>query len=175
MKKKILQNGYSIMELLIYIALFAFLSVVLVRSLITVMKTYATAQSYRALQNNGELIMERITREIRNGTTATTSSCLTTPGTLSIVSTDTNNATHTNSFAVLNSKVQLTTDTDSALNISTDEVSVTSLTFCSFNNVSTATPIVTVSKGIKVKLVLSTNRGHIVSVPFYSTVLLRGI
>ncbi|MBP6904565.1 MAG: hypothetical protein KBB91_00725 [Candidatus Pacebacteria bacterium] len=160
------QHGYSVLELLIYIALFAFLSVVLIQSLVTVMKTYTQAQSYRALQTNGEFVMERITRELRNGTTATTSACATTPGTLSIASTDSGGTSHTNVFMVADAKAQLVTDGAGAVDLSTTEVSVTSLTFCSLT-----TPV---GQGVKTTLVLSTTKGIPISASFYSTIVLRG-
>ena len=159
------QSGYSLLELLIYIALFTFLSVVLVQSLITVMKTYAQAQSYRALQNNGELAMERITRELRNGSTASTSACVATPGTLSIASSDASGDTHTTVFGVNTGRVQLTIDGASPSDITTDEVAVSSLTFCRFT-----TPV---GSAVKAVLVLTTTKGVIVSAPFYTTIVLR--
>ncbi len=167
MIKNNLKSGYSLIELMIYIALFALLSIVLVRSLITVMRTYTTAQTYRALQNNGELAMERITRELRSGTTVTASACGTAPGTLSIASTDASSVAHTNAFAVSNGKVALTTDGGSANNITTSEVSVTYLTFCRFTT--------TDGTGVKTVLTLQTTSANPVSATFNSTIILRGI
>ena len=165
MKRK--QGGYSLIELVIYIALFAVLSVVLVKSLVTVMRTYGTSKRYRALQNNGELVMERITRELREGTTATTSSCATTIGTLSIASTDASSTSHTNAFAVQNGIVQLTTDGGTANNISTSEVSATALTFCPITTATTT--------AVKVTLTLNTlANSNSTSASFYSTIILRG-
>jgi|GEM_PF-2563998 len=159
-------GGYSLMELLVYIALFALISLVLINALITVMRTYASAVRYRTLQNNGSLVMERITRELREGTTATTSVCATTPGTASIASTDTANVAHTNTFSVSNGIIQLATDGGAATNLSTSEVTVTSLTFC---------PI-TIGTGaaVKTKLVLTTTGTAPYSATFYSTIVLRG-
>lgn len=160
------QAGYSIFELIIYIALFIVISLVLVRSLLTVMKTYAAAQSYRALQNNGELAMERITRELREGTSVSASSCATTPGTLSISGTDSSGAAHTEAFSVSSGVLQLATNGGSASALTTSEVTVSSLTFCSLTT--------SVGTGIKTMLTLTTTRGVISSATFYSTILLRG-
>ncbi len=160
------QSGYSLLELLIYIALFTVISLVLVRSLVTTMRTYAAAQSYRALQNNGELAMERITRELREGTTATTSACATTPGTLSISGTDSTGTAHSAAFSVSSGAVRLAINGGSASNLTTGEVTVSSLTFCSFTTA--------VGTGIKTKLVLATTKGVIANATFYSTILLRG-
>lgn len=161
-----LQSGYSIMELVVYIALFVVISLVLIRSLLTVMRTYAAAQSYRALQNSGELAMERITREIREATTASASTCATTPGTLSLSGTDTNGASHSAAFSVSGGTLRLAIDGGSASSLTTSEVTVSSLTFCSFTTA--------VGTGIKTKLVLTTTKGVITPATFYSTILLRG-
>ncbi len=158
MKHSSSQRGYSLIELVIYLGLFAFLSMILIRSLVTVMRTYAQAQNYRALQNNGELIMERITREIRSGTTVTTSTCPTTSSTLTIAST----GGHTNIFALVGSKIQLTSD-GTTRDISTTEVTVSSLSFCSYS-----TPT---SRAVKVKVVLTSKTG--LAIPWYTTIVVR--
>ncbi len=160
------QKGYSLIELLIYIAIFAVLSIVLVRSLVTVMRTYAAGARYRALQNNGELVMERITRELRAGTSAVTSTCATNPGTLSIASTDASSQNHTNNFVVTSGAVMLATDGGSSNAISTSQVTVTALTFCSFTTPSGA--------GVKTVLTLRVPGNYPTTASFYSTILLRG-
>jgi len=159
MKKQSVQSGYSLLELLIYVALFALLSIILVRSLVTVMRTYATAQAYRALQNNGELIMERITREVRAGRSISgVSQCPTTASTITI----TDSAATTTTFGVSAGVVQI-----GGIPLSTSEVSVSSLALCSFTT--------TTGIGVKTKLVLTTTQGFVTSATFYGTTMLRGI
>ncbi len=161
------QFGYSIIELLIYIALFAFLSIILVQSLITVMKTYAASSKYRALQNNGELVMERLTREIRNShEVSAISACGATSGTLTLASTDADDTDHINTFSTAAGHIRLATDGSGASDISTNEVTVTALSFCSIT-----TPV---GKGVKSKLILMTPDATPTYASFYSTVLLRG-
>lgn len=162
------QSGYSLIELVVYIALFIFLSIVITNSLLSVMRTYTTAQRYRALQNNGELIMERLTREVRNGSgTTILSECSTNPGTISISSTDTNNVAHTNIFTVSGGLALLQTDGGGTTPISTNEVTVSVLKFCRV-----ATPT---GNGIKISLTLTTTGKNPTDASFYSTALFRGL
>jgi Tfp pilus assembly protein PilW len=159
------QQGYSLIELVIYIALFTMISIILVRSLLEVMSTYATAQGYRRLQNNGELIMERITREVRDASDITASSILgTNPGTLALTGTDSDENDTAVTFSVSNNAVQINDNGDVG-NLSTSEVAVTSLIF---RSITTA-----VGEGVKVELTLTTTNGYIVSSSFYSTIMIR--
>ncbi|HWC57511.1 MAG TPA: hypothetical protein VG621_00965 [Candidatus Paceibacterota bacterium] len=160
-------NGYSLIELVVYIALFILLSLVLIQALVSVMRTYATGARYRALEDNGELVMERITRELRNGSTATTSTCPTTATTITLASTDASGGTHTTIFGLSGGNVTLATDGGSAQAISTSDVTASTLTFCSFTTA--------VGTGVRVHLVLATTRGtSTTSAAFSSTILLRG-
>lgn len=158
-------GGYSLMELVIYIGLFALLSVVMMRSLVTVMKTYASAKTYRTLQTNGELIMERISREARAATNITSGTYNTNPGSVTFSGVDSNNAVHTASFDVSSGTLQIN-DNGTIGNISTNDVTVTSLIF---RNMTT-----TKGSAIKVELSLTTTKGNIANANFYSTVVLRG-
>ncbi len=152
-------KGYSLLELLIYIALFAVISIVLVRSLIVVMRTYASAQANRRLQNNGELIMERITREVRDAESISSGTFGTNPGVLALSGEDGNTT-----FSVVSDAVQVNDDgTIGAL--STNKVSVTSLVFRRIT-----TPV---GEGVKIELTLTTANAVIKSASFYSTALLR--
>ena len=160
-------GGYSLIELVIYLAIFIGISVVIIHSLVSIMRTYATAESYRRLQNNGELAMERIVREVRqaNSITAGASTFDTSPGTLSIASTDEDSVNHIIVFDVADGALRMTDNADSG-NLTSSEVVVSSLLF---RNISTAG-----GGGVKIELVLSTANGHSASAPFYSTVMLRG-
>lgn len=66
MIKQKIQKGYSLLELVIYIAIFSMVAIIIIQSLLYSIRTYAIAQSYRRLQSDGELVLERLTRDIRN-------------------------------------------------------------------------------------------------------------
>ncbi len=166
MKQQNYSKGYSLIELVIYIALFVVISIVIVQSLVFVMKTYANARSFRALQQNGELVMERITREVRQSNTVSTASSVfgVTPGTLVVSGLTSGGSAYTDTFSVVNGAVQLST-TGVISTLSTNEVVVNALTFW---NITTAN-----SDAIKVRLDLTTVKAPIVSKSFYSTIILR--
>lgn len=160
------QSGYSLLELVIYIALFALLSLVLIRSLFTVMKTYKTASQYRTLQNNGEIVMERITRETRLGNLITTSACPTNSNSVTITSKDDSGNSKTVSFALTSDQLKLTDQDGNTAALSNTRVSVQTANFCSFS-----TPVGT---GLKVFISLTTTSTPSIQANFYSTVLIRG-
>ncbi len=164
MKINKLQKGYSILELVIYIALFSIIVVVIINSLLTITKTYSTAQGYRRLQSNGDLIMDRIAREIRSSNTIVSATYNTNPGSISLSGVDSIGGTKSSSFSITNGVLQIN-DNGNIGDLSTSEVVVTSLIF---RNITTAN-----SLGIKVEMTLTTANGYIVSAPFYSTILLR--
>ncbi len=166
MQKYKLSKGYSLIELVIYIALFAVISAVVVQSLIFVMKTYANARSFRTLQQNGELVMERITREVRQSNNILTASSVfgTTPGILTVSGLNSDLTQYADTFSVTNGVVSLSTN-GTVSNLSTNEVLVSNLTFW---NITT-----TGVKAVKVQLSLTTNNNPTVTKTFYTTVVLR--
>lgn len=167
LKHKNKQAGYSLLELVIYIAFFIMLSILIVRSLVSVMRTYKSASDFRSLQNNGELIMERITREIRLGNSVSTSSCPTLSDNMTLNSKDESGESQIVKFNLSNEGDVILTNTDGvAAAISTAEVTVSTLSFCTFTTGE--------SQGVKSHVVLVTKSVNPVTADFYSTILLRG-
>jgi len=161
MKKFQSQKGYSLIELVVYIAIFAMLSVVLTRSLVTIIRTYASAQSYRTLQTNGELVMERLSRELRDATTISSATYDSSPGAIALSGTDAGGAVHTATFDVSGGAIRLDGN-----NLTTTDVTVTSFIL---RRMTTA-----VGSLIKIELTLTTNRGNVATTSFYSSFTLRG-
>ncbi len=166
MKRVNYSKGYSIIELLVYITLFILISVVTTQSLLFVMKTYSNARSFRTLQQNSELVMERVTREIRQSDTVSVAESVfgSSPGTLAITGSDANNVPYTNVFSVVNGAVQLSVNGVPS-NLSSNEVTVSDLTFW---NITT-----TGSKAVRIQLTLTTINKPIVTKTFYTTVIMR--
>ncbi|MFZ4500056.1 MAG: PilW family protein [Minisyncoccia bacterium] len=151
--------GYSLLELLIYIALFAMISVLLVHSLVVLMRTYANAASFRRLQNNGELIIERITREVRDAESISSGTFGQHPGAITLL-----NAGTPVVFGVSNGAVTITENSTTGI-LSTNQVTVSAMVFRRIT-----TPA---GEGVKVELTLATTGGVVRTASFYSTVLLR--
>jgi type II secretory pathway component PulJ len=165
MKNNRLNQGYSLIELLVYITIFVFISIILINALVTIMRTHATSQAYRRLQHNGELVLERMTRETREASSVDSGSVLdTNPGVLILSGTDSGGSARTVTFSVSDGAVQIN-DNGTSGNLTSDEVTVTSLIFRSVTTVA--------GTGVKVELQLSTANGYSASAPFYTTVMLR--
>lgn len=166
MKNKNYSKGYSLIELLVYVSLFVVISVVIVQSLLYMMKTYSNARSFRTLQQNGELIMERITRDIRQASSVVPGSSVfgTSPGTLALSGKDSENVAYSETLSLVSGTAKINID-GVVSDLSSNEVSVADLTFWSITTTS--------SDAIKFKLTLTTNRNPIVTKTFYNTVILR--
>jgi Tfp pilus assembly protein PilW len=165
MKRLHKQSGYTLVELLVYLVIFILISVAVIQSLVYSMKTYATAQAYRRLQSNGELIMERIVREIRDADAfGGTSVYDTTPGMLVLYGTDESSASYTRTFTLSGNQVQII-DSSGTNAIASNEVVINSLIF---RKITTAA-----GEGVKIELTLTTANGYINSASFYDTAFLR--
>lgn len=166
MQKTNYSKGYSVIELVVYITLFVLISVVVIQSLIFVMKTYANARSFRTLQQNGELVMERITREVRQASSISVASSVfgSSPGTLTVSGTDTVGVPYTDIFSVVSGAVQLSVNGVTS-NLSSSEVTVSNLTFWNITTTS--------SEAVRIQLSLTTTNIPIVTKSFYTTVILR--
>jgi len=159
------QGGYSLIELIVYLALFSALSITFIYSLLVSMKTYTAAQGYRSVQNNAELALERITREIRGASSISGTACPTGASTLSVSGTDASNTPYSVSFGFSNSAVTLSTNGGSATAVTTSEVVVNSATFCTYAAGD--------KTAVRTTLSLSPVRNTSTEYAFYSTTLPR--
>lgn len=67
MKKLQASRGYTLLEALIYIAVLALISYLVVSVLITMVHSFLEGRRLRALNEAGAIVMERLVREIRAG------------------------------------------------------------------------------------------------------------
>ncbi len=155
-------KAYSILELIVYLALFGMLSVVLVNIAVGGSKVYRTVRANRDFIENGALALERITRSVRSATATTGSTFDTSPGVLVLTT-----SAGTTTFDVSGSSLRLTDTTASGSttdNITGGGVTVTSLIF---NKITTAQ-----GDAIKTKVTLyNTLTGK--SENFYATTIMR--
>jgi type II secretory pathway component PulJ len=64
--KKKYKSGFSIIEVIIYLAIFTVLSILVINSFIIILSSYKTSNTNRNLMEGGLNVMERLSREIRN-------------------------------------------------------------------------------------------------------------
>ncbi len=164
MVKKLLKTkGYSLIELLVYIAILSLVFIVVIESLINSMKTYVVAQSYRRLQNDGELVLERITREVRSANLVPSGTFGVNPSSFSLEQ-DFGGTTKTISFAVVNGVLQMT-DAGITTALTSNKTIVDSFIV---HKVTGA-----LDEVLRIQLVLETTTGLQVTAPFYTTLSLR--
>jgi Tfp pilus assembly protein FimT len=58
-------NGFSLIEMLVYIAVLVFMLVIIVAAVFSIARSDRLIRSVRDIENSAVLVMERITREIR--------------------------------------------------------------------------------------------------------------
>ncbi len=162
-ESKALSGGYTLVELLFYIAFFTTFSLLVINAMITMTRSFRETTIYGELAQNG-VIMERISREIRQAYDISSISA----NDLKINTKDDAGANKTVEFLLSGSNVQLIENSVFTGNLNSPNIVVTGLTF---------TQITTVKgKAVKVALLVrSTNDSLARVVDFYDTIVLRGI
>lgn len=163
------KKGYSIIEILVYLAIFTAVSILVINSFIVILSSFNTTNMNRKLLESGSVVMERMSREIRQASTVdiVNSTLGSSPGVLQLNSTDGSDNPMVMKFAVVGQALNIYRDGDSLGNLLDQNVSVTSLIF---RRIST-----TNSEAVKIEMTLFYSKGQISkSVNFYDTIILRG-
>jgi hypothetical protein len=163
--KRILISGYSIVEILVYLAIFTVISILVINLFITIIASFNTSSINRKLLESGSISMERISREIRqakNIDIANSSS-----DSLQLNSTDNLGVNTIIKFSSLNGDLNLHKDNILIGNLLNENVILNSLIF---------KQIVTDKGGVvKVEISLTCTEGRITKTEnFYNTIILRG-
>lgn len=162
--------GFTLVEMIIYVAFFAMLSVLAINATIMVMRSFYTLRITQSISQSATTAMERMSREIRNAYSVDTinSTFTTSPGRLTLLTKDDLGALTTVEFYVtagnqINMKIG-GVDQGSLL---TRTVTVTELIYYYIYNAN--------SKAIKIEMTLTDNRSGISkTVKYYDTIVLRG-
>lgn len=154
-------GGYSIVELIFYVALFSFVSLAVINSILTMTKSFKETGTYAEVMKGGD-IMERISREVRRATGVASISV----NDLKINTKNDAGVAKTMEFILDNSNVQLFENDVFTGNLNTDNLTISALTF---------SQIIT-TKGMAIKITLTVNSKSKIdsSESFYSTIVLRG-
>ena len=157
--------GYSIVEMVVYLAIFAVLSILVINSFITILSSFNVTSVNRKLLESGTISMERMSREIRQAqdidanSTAGSLVLKVASGYVCFTKTNTNNLNFSTG-----SSYSCGTSLGDLLD---DDVSLTNI---EFRNITT-----TESKAVKIEMLLEYQEGTIVkSEKFYDTIILRG-
>lgn len=159
------RKAFSLIEIIIYIAIFTILSIVVINSFIIVLSSFSTIRSNHDLLNSGSIAMETIAREIRQADSIDVPNS--TSEVLQLNSTDSSSNPVIVKFAKEGGVLNLYRDGVLVGNLLNSKVI---LDFISFDRTSN-----TKSEGEKIKMVLRYTQGKINKTEsFYNTVILRG-
>ena len=127
------ESGFSLVESIIYLAIFVMLSTLLIDSLLLMSRTYNVTRVNRDLLDSVNVPLERMTRDIRGAPAVVVgnSTFATSPGKLTIRNADSS----TESFALVSNAIQFTDTTGTTNNLTGSQIVVDSLVF---RNISTA-------------------------------------
>ncbi len=162
--KRIKNTGFSIIEMIFYISLFAILTVVIVNLMMTMTKSFKEVSVRREITQGAE-IMERISREIKQAKQI--NNIVDANGDLRLNTTDDAGADKIIEFVLTNSNIRLLENNSYTGDINSPNIVVDSLRFDQ----------VTTTKGQAVKIVLTIKSKHDTknrTYKYYNTVVLRG-
>jgi len=168
MKNKI-NSGFSLIEMVIYVAILAVISIVVINMLLSFTGTYKTIVAMRAAENSGIDSMERMTRDIRAASSVDTgnSTLGTSPGVLTLVSSSGAGTSTTTKFYVSSGVLKVNVNNEYIGPLTGSNASTTSLVFRLLDN--------GYSKAIKIDLSIDGQVGGITkSKTYHSTIILRG-
>jgi Tfp pilus assembly protein PilW len=160
-------RAFSLVETIIYLAIFTMVSILVINSFITVMSSFATTRSNRSLLEAGISSMERMSREIRQASSIDLANSNLGLGTLQLNSIDINDNLTTIKFKKENSTLNIYQAGTLSGSLVDQNIVVDSLIF---RRIATAH-----GEAIKIEMILSDARSKINKTEsFYNTIILRG-
>lgn len=162
-------TGYSIVEIIVYLAIFTAISVLVINLFIVVLGSFATTRTNRDLLESGSTSMERIAREIRQAKNVDVVNSMlnSSPGILQLNSTDSTGTVMLVKFSVSDGTLNLYENGTLVGNLLGQNISATSLIF---RRITT-----TNGEAVKIELTLQDNLSKsLQTANFYNTIILRG-
>lgn len=166
-------RGFTLVEMIIYIAFFAILSVLTVNATIMVMKSFYTLRINQSISQSATTALERMSREIRNAYSVDTvnSTFTTSPGRLTLMTKNAVGALTTVEFyTTAGNQINMKVGGVDQGSLMAKTVTATNLVFIYMSG--------TNSKYIKIEMTLRDTRdarsGFTKTVKFYDTIVLRG-
>jgi len=162
-------QGYSIVEVLVYLAIFTTVSILVINSFIVVLGTFNTTRANRDLLESGSVAIERLAREIRQSDSVDVVNSVlgSTPGALELDSTDVSGNPMAVRFSVSNGALNLYEGGNLIGNLLGQNISATSLFF---RRIVTAN-----GEAVRIELTLTDTSGTASrTANFYNTIILRG-
>lgn len=161
--------GYTLFETVIFTAIFTFFSIVIVGSLILASAAFLKIRTERNINNTAIVVMERMVREIRLGTSIDTlnSTFDSTPGRLMLNTVDILGDPTTVEFYIENGEMKIREGGVEAGNLTPDNIVVDNLMYHLITNGST--------QAVKIEITVHDSRAKLPTTRnFYNTALVRG-
>lgn len=162
------KKGFSLIEIILYLAIFTAISIVVINSFIIILSSFRVIRSNHDLLNSGTFSMERISREIRQAKNIDIVNSQINGGeSLQLNSTDIDGSNMIIKFIKEEGILNIYKNNELVGNLLDQNIIISSL---SFTRIST-----TKSEGIKIKIILQDSKDRIERFEsFYNTVTLRG-
>jgi len=163
------QHGFSLIEIVVYVALFSTLSAVAMASLFASIKSFNELRISRDINDSSVTIMERLTRDIKSATAIdyANSTFSATPGRLTLSTRNASGTALTVEYYVATSTLRIKENGVDVGSLMSAKTRVSGLVFRQINLGNTI--------GIKTELHLTSSRGSVSDVDhFYNTSILRG-
>lgn len=163
-QKKSSRKGFSLIEMLVYLALLALILVALVNMILSMNKAYGYLKYSRHLQTSGVDALDRMVRDIRNAQSVNTgeSTLDASPGVLTLNTTTSTSSAQTLKFYISGGALHINQDGGDLGLLTLPDTTVTNLIF---RKMSTG-----ISEAVKIEMTITagTHTGN-----FYSTAILR--
>lgn len=161
--------GFTLTEMILYIAILVFIMVVVINILFSIVNTQKIFKSSRSIENSSTFTLERLTREIRDADSIDTTNSVfnTNPGTLILNSTDINGVAKTVKFYISSSTIHISENGVDKGPLTQSDTVITNLVFYHYTN--------TNSDAVKTNLTIESGTSTSYrSDNFSSTAVLRG-
>lgn len=163
------QSGFSLIEVLLYVAIFSVMSVISMNTLFQAIKSFDALRISRDINDSSVGIMERLTRDIKGSTSVdlANSTLNISPGRLTLSTVSASGTPVVVEYYVSSSTLRYKEGGVDKGSLMSAKTAIDALVFRYINSGSTI--------GIKIELHLSSTRGGVTAVDhFYDTVLMRG-
>jgi type II secretory pathway pseudopilin PulG len=163
------RTGFTLIEILIYTGILVLLVAVTVSTLLALSRSYRTLSAAQQIESGAELSLERMLRETRDATSidATQSTFTTSPGVLTLNTTDEAGATTSVQFFLSGQKVRMK---EAGVDQGPLTPTLARITSLIFRRIMTAN-----SQAIKVEMTIESGQGPSYRTKnFYGTAVLRG-
>ncbi len=161
-------KGFSLVEMLFYIAILSIALLAVTETLLAVTRSYGTLRSAQRIEQDAASSLDRMTREIRDASAITDSGSTfdANPGELLLSTTDASSTPRTVDFYLSNGQLMLKENGSVSGGLTGVKTTVANLVF---RKITTAR-----SKGVKIELTLTSGTGmNAKTESFYSTAVLR--